>query len=330
MTILRVALAIVWAGLAPLAALAQPAKVARIGYLVLDMAGSPNPVDREAFLQGLRDLGYIEGKNLVVEYRDAQGHPERFPALAAELAALNVDVIMAGGGTLGAMAAKRATTTIPIVFGAVGDPVQEGLVASLARPGGNITGSSVLSPELVGKSLEILKQAVPQATRLALLLKPDSMPERALKDRVKMFKGAAQSLGVHLHVVEARSPDDFDRAFADMARARVSGVTVQATPVFDAHRERLVQLAAHHRLPAVYSYRRYVDAGGLMSYGPNLPDLFRRAAVYVDKILKGARPSDLPIEQPTRFDLVINLKTAKALRLTIPATLLQRADQVIE
>jgi putative ABC transport system substrate-binding protein len=220
---------------APLAVEAQQtARTARIGFLALDMA-APNSRDREAFLQGLRDLGYVEGRNLLIEYRDAKGKPEQFPALAAQLVALKVDVIVAGGGTLGALAAKQATTTIPVVFGAVGDPVSEGIVASLARPGGNVTGLSVVSPELLAKSLELLKQVVPEVSRVALLLKPDSMPERARKSKLEAAEVAARPLGMRLQVVEARGPEDFDRAFLDMTRARAGALAVLATPVFDAH-----------------------------------------------------------------------------------------------
>jgi putative ABC transport system substrate-binding protein len=315
---------------APLAAGAQEAnRIVRIGYLAFDLAAA-NPLTREGFFDGLRDVGYVEGRNLLVEYRDAEGKTERFPALAAELVARKPDVIVTGGGTLAALAAKQATPTLPIVFTAVGDPVAEGLVASLARPGGNITGLSVVSPELVSKSLELLKQSLPGVSRVALLFKPDAVPDRVAKDRLKAAHVTARTLGVRLQVVEARGPGDFDRAFSEMARARAGAVTVQATPVFDSARQRLVDLAAKNRLPAVYSYRPYVDAGGLMSYGPDLVDLFRRAATYVDKIFKGAKPADLPVEQPTKFELVINLKTAKALGLTIPPSLLARADQVIE
>ena len=307
----------------------QPGRVARIGYLAANLAVA-DPRTREAFLQGLRDLGYVEGRNLLIEYRDAAGKTERFPALAAELVALKVDVIVAAGGTLAALAAKQATTTLPIVFAAVGNPVAEGLVTSLARPSGNVTGLSLVQQEIVGKSLELLKQAVPEVSRVALLLKPDSMPDRAKKDRLNAADVAARALGVRLQVVEARGPEDFDRAFSDMTRARAGALTVLATPVFDSERRRLVDLAAKNRLPTVYSYRSYVEAGGLMSYGPDLPDSFRRAATYVDKILKGAKPADLPVEQPTKFELVINLKAAKALGLTIPRSLLQRADQIIQ
>ena len=307
----------------------QPGRVARIGYLAANLAVA-DPRTREAFLQGLRDLGYVEGRNLLIEYRDATGKTERFPALAAELVALKVNVIVAAGGTLAALAAKQATTTLPIVFAAVGNPVAEGLVTSLARPRGNVTGLSLVQQEIVGKSLELLKQAVPEVSRVALLLKPDSMPDRAKKDRLNAADVAARALSVRLQVVEARGPEDFDRAFSDMTRARAGALTVLATPVFDSERRRLVDLAAKNRLPTVYSYRSYVEAGGLMSYGPDLADSFRRAATYVDKILKGAKPADLPVEQPTKFDFVINLKTAKALGLTIPPSLLQRADQIID
>jgi putative ABC transport system substrate-binding protein len=241
----------------PAAKAQQPAKIVRIGYLGLDRAAA-DPRIREAFLQGLRDLGYVEGRNLVIEYRDAEGKPERFPTLAAELVALKVDVIVAAGGTLGALAAKQATRTIPIVFGAVGDPVGEGLVTSLARPGGNITGLSPVSQELVGKSLELLKQAVPGVSRVAFLLKPDAMPDRAKKDRLKAADVAARALGVRLQVVEARGPEDFDRAFSDMTRARAGALAVLATPVFDNERRRLVDLAAKNRLPTIYSYRLYI------------------------------------------------------------------------
>jgi putative ABC transport system substrate-binding protein len=314
---------------ATLAAEAQPVdRSARIGYLSLSTpARDPS---RAAFLQALRDLGYVEGTTLVVESRNAQGRTERLPALAAELVALKVDVIVTGAGTLGVLAAKQATSAIPVVFGAVGDPVGEGIVTSLARPGGNVTGLSVNSPELASKSLELLKEAVPGAARLALLLKPDAMPDRAREDRLKAWEGAARALGVRLQVVEARRPEDLDRAFSDMVKARADALSVVATPLFDAERGRIVALAAKSRLPAIYTFSRYVEAGGLMSYGPDIPDLFRRAATYVDKILKGAKPADLPVEQPTKFELIINLKTAKALGLRIPPLLLQRADQVIE
>jgi putative ABC transport system substrate-binding protein len=313
---------------APLAAEAQQAgKIARIGYLAPNRAASPHMP--EAFRQGLRDLGYVEGRNVMIEYRSAEGKLERLPALAAELVALKVDVIVASS-TVGALAAKQATTTIPIVFIAVGEPVTSGLVTSLARPGGHVTGLSNLGPELVGKCLELLTQAVPGVSRIAVLWNPGAMGERAQKDMLKEAEVAARALRVRLQVVEARGPDDIDMAFSDMTRARAGALTALTSTMFLSERRRLVDLAAKHRLPAAYPWREFVDAGGLMAYGPNLADLYRRAATYVDKILKGAKPGDLPVEQPTKFELVINLKTAKALGLTIPPSVLGRADEVIE
>ncbi len=314
---------------APLAAEAQQAaKVARIGYLSPNLAASPHAP--EAFRQGLRDLGYVEGRNVVIEYRDAEGKPERLPALAAELVALKVDVIVTAGGTLPALAAKQATRTLPIVFIGAADPVTSELVTSLARPGGNVTGLSILAPELVGKCLEQLKQAVPGVSRVAVLWQPGAMDERTEKDMLKAADIAARALGMRLHVVEARGPVDIDRAFADMTRARAGALTVLGSAMLFAERRRLADLAAKNQMPAVFPRREWVDAGGLMFYGPNAADLFRRAATYGDKILKGAKPADLPVEQPTKFELVINLKTAKALGLTVPQLLLARADEVIE
>jgi len=228
------------------------------------------------------------------------------------------------------MAAKQATSTIPVVFFAVGDPVTERLVGSFARPGGNVTGLAVNSPELASKSLELLKQMIPGLTRVAMLNKPDATLPAVTEERVKTWGTAARALGMRLQVVEARGPQDFNEAFSAMVRERADALTVVSTPVFDNQRRRLVELAARNRLPAVYTFRPYVDAGGLMSYGPDISDLFRRAATYVDKILKGVKPGDLPVERPTKFELVINLKTAKTLALTIPPSLLQRADRVIE
>jgi putative ABC transport system substrate-binding protein len=312
---------------APLAAEAQQAaKVARLGFLTFNVA--PNRPLQEAFLQGLRDLGYVEGRNLVIEYRDAEGIPERLPALAADLVGLKVDVILAGG-TAQALAAKRATRTLPIVFAQAADPVASGLVTSLARPGGNVTGLSILGPELVGKGLELLTQALPGVSRVAVLWQPGALGERTEKDMLKEAEVAARALGVRLQFVEARGPENFDRAFSDMIRARAGALAV-LPGTNNTWRRRLVDLAAKNRLPAVYSLREFVDAGGLMSYGPSLADLNRRAATYVDKILKGAKPGDLPVEQPTKLELVINLKTAKALGLTISQSLLQRADEVIQ
>src|SRR5438046_354911 len=321
-------LALLALGAAPFAAEAQQAtKVARIGYLATNPATSPRP--REGFLQGLRDLGYVEGRNLVIEYRTAEGKWDRFPALAAELVALKVDVLVAAN-SLAVLPAKRATRTIPIVFTGAPDAVGSGFVTSLARPGGNVTGLSALTPELVGKCLEHLNQAVPGASRVAVLWHPGAYGERMEKDMLKEADVAARALGVRLQVGEARGPADFDRAFSDMTKARAGALTVLTSGLFFNERSRLVALAAKSRLPAVYPWREAVDAGGLMAYGANHADLYRRAATYVDKILKGAKPGDLPVEQPTKFDLVINLKTAKALGLTIPPSLLGRADQVME
>jgi ABC-type uncharacterized transport system substrate-binding protein len=304
----------------------QADKMARIGWLAVNLAAFPHV--REAFFQGLRDLGYVEGRNVVIEYRSAEGKSERLPALAAELVALKVDVIVAPS-TPEALAAKQATRTLPIVFAVAADPVASGLVSGLARPGGNVTGLSILAPELIGKRLEQLKQAVPGVSRVAVLWQPGALGKRTEEDMLKGAETTAGALGVRLQSVAVRSPADFDRAFSDMTRARAGALIVLPSPIFS-ERRRLVDLAARNRLPAVYTWREYVDAGGLMSYGPDLADMLRRAATYVDKILKGAKPGDLPIEQPTKFELVINLKTAKALGLTIPPSLLQRADQVIE
>ena len=305
----------------------QASKVARIGFLATNLAVIP-PL-RDAFLQGLRDLGYVEGRNVVIEYRDAEGKLERFPALAAELVALKVDVIVAPT-TPATVAAKQATKTIPIVFAVVSDPVTSGLVTSLARPGGNVTGLSVLEPELVGKRLELLKQVVPGGSRVAVLWHPGAVGERTEKDVLKEAEAAARAMGVPLQFVEARGPADFDRAFLDMTRASAGALAVLESTVFFVERRHLVDLAAKNRLPAVYGLREFVDAGGLMAYGPNQPDLFRRAATYVDKILKGAKPGDLPVEQPTKFELIINLKAAKGLDITIPQSLLLRAVEVIQ
>jgi len=307
-----------------------PVKAARIGYIHTGTAdpGSGNVSLFEAFRQGLRDLGYVEGRNVLIEFRAAQGKPERLPALVAELVALKVEVIVAGS-TLAALAAKQATGTLPIVFPVAGDPVTSGLVTSLARPGGNVTGLSLLAPDLVGKRLELLTQAVPGVTRIAVLWQPGAFGEGTDKDRLKEAEVAARALGVSPHFVEARDPEDFDRAFSDMTKARARALSLLPSGMFIGERRRLVDLAAKHRLPAIYQSRESVDAGGLMSYGPNFADLFRRAATYVDKILKGVKPGDIPVEQPTKFELVINLKTAQALGLTIPRSVIARADDVI-
>ena len=311
----------------PFAAHAQQAtKIARIGYLASNLA---NQGPLEAFRQGLRDLGYVEGRNVMIEYRDAKGKLEPLQALAAELVALKVDVIVASS-TAAALAAKQATAVVPIVFGTVPDPVATGLVASLARPGGNVTGLSNLNADLVGKCLEYLTQAVPGVGRVAVLWQPGAFGERTEQEMLKASEVAARALGIQLHFVEARGPADIDKAFAEIVGARADAVTVLVSGMLLGERKHLVDFAAKNRLPVVYTFRELVDAGGLMSYGPSLADLFRRAASYVDNILKGTKPADLPVEQPTKFELVINLKTAKALGLEVPPLLLARADEVIE
>jgi len=304
----------------------QPGKVYRLGYLSAGSGTLRSPYTT-AFRQGLRELGWVEGQNIVIEYRWAEGRFDRLPDLAAELVRLKVDVIV-GVPTSGALAAKNATRTIPIVGVSLTDPVGLGLIASLARPGGNVTGVSYsVGTDIFGKDLELLREVVPKVRRVAVLSNPDG-PAQPLT--ISNIKGAAQSLGLQLLLLEARGPGDFDGAFAAMTRERVGALLVVTDPVFIPHRARLVNLAAKNRLPSIFSQRADVEAGGLMSYGPNFADMYRRAATYVDKILKGARPADLPVEQPTKFELVINLKTAKALGLTIPPSLLQRADEVIQ
>jgi putative ABC transport system substrate-binding protein len=305
----------------------QPGRIARIGFLSLNMAGNPRGTD--SFRQGLREHGYVEGRNVVIEYRDAERKFERFPALAAELVALKVDVIVAPS-VVASQAAKQATKTIPIVFAGVADPVADGLVASLARPGGNVTGLSNLAPELVAKRLELLQEAVPGVSRVAILWQPGSGMEGTDKKTLKDAEVAARALGVRLQVVEARGPAELQRAYADMTRERANALVVLGTPMFFTERERIAGLAIGNRLPAMFSTRQFVEVGGLMAYGASLDDLLRRTATYVDRLLKGAKPADLPVEQPTKFELVINLKTAKALGLTIPQSVLGRADEVIQ
>jgi putative ABC transport system substrate-binding protein len=314
-----------------LAAEAQQAtKVPRIGILLF--ASPELPLPRTllgVFRQELRERGYIEGQHIALEYRWAEGRDERFPALAAELVRLDPAVIVATG-TPAALAAQHATTTIPIVVTAMGNPVRDGLVASLARPGGNITGSTFLGPELVPKRLEFLKEAVPGASRVGILWHPGVYGEGTMRDMVRETEVAAQRLGVQLQLLGAEEPNDFDRAFAAMSRERVDALLVFPSPMFYREHRRIVDLATQNRLPAVYPFREAVEAGGLMAYGASLPDLYRRAATYVDKILKGAKPADLPVEQPTKFELVLNLKTAKALGITMPPSLLVFADEVLQ
>ena len=307
---------------AQLAAEAQTAgNVARIGILRL---GSPPDPFVEAFRHALRELGYVEGRNIAIEYRWAEGRGERLPGLAADLVRLKVDVILTSG-TASVLAAKQATTEIPIVMSSISDPVRRGIVASLARPGGNVTGFTVQNDELPGKWMQLLKEAFPRVSRVAVLgpVEPG--------EQVRTSEVAARYLGVQLQVLKVTRPDDLGTAFAEAKKSHVEALIVLGSPFFFAHRTRLVELAARHRLPTMYSSREFVvGSGGLMSYGADLHDLFRQAATYVAKILKGAKPGDLPVQQPTKFELVINLRTAKVLGLTIPPSLLQRADQVIE
>jgi putative ABC transport system substrate-binding protein len=311
----------------PVAAEAQQmARLPRVGYLGAN--AGPNRHLSAAFRQGMRDLGYLEASNIVIEYRGWE-KLERLPDLAGELVALGVDVIVAPG-TVAALAAKQATSSLPIVFIAVADPVASGLVTNLARPDANATGLSNLTAELVGKGLDQLKQAILGSSRVAVLWQPGGFGERTEKDMLREAEVAARALGVQLKFVEARGSGDFDGAFSQMTKARVDALIVLTSSLFFPERRRLVDLAEKHRLPALYPWREGVDDGGLMSYGPNSADLFRRAATYVDKILKGAKPGDLPVEQPTKFELVINLKTAKALGVSIPPTILVQADEVIE
>ncbi len=304
---------------------AQPAKLHRIGYL----GGTPpsaEPYLFEGFFQGLRELGYVEGQNFVLEGRYYGDRIERLPALAAELVQLKVDVIVAGGPPA-PEAAHRATTTIPIIMAYHPDPVGSGLAASLARPGGNVTGMSVLTPELVGKQLQLLKEVIPGMSRVAVLSNP-TVPTNALL--LKEAEAAGRSMNVQLQVLDVRAPGDFDGAFSAMMRDRSHALIVLGGSIFFAERTRVVALAAQNRLPSMYLLKQYVEAGGLMAYGASNRESIRRAATYVDRVLKGAKPADLPIEQATKLELIINLKTAKALGLTIPQGLLQRADEVIQ
>src|SRR5438105_7885867 len=304
---------------APLAADAQQAgKVPRIGFLWVT-SSSDRPSHLDAFRQRLRELGWVEGQNIVIDYRYAEGRVDRLPDLAAELVRLKVDLVVASAGTQAATAAKNATETIPIVMIYVRDPVGTGLIASLARPGGNVTGvSGSAGLEMFAKQLELLKEAVPKIRRVAILSNPDNAYRQPA---IRQVNVAARSLGVQLQLLEARGPNEFDGAFAAMAKERVGALLVLSDAIFGSHRTRLADLAARSRLPAAFGVRDDVEAGGLMSYGPSFLDFYRRSAAYVDKILKGAKPADLPVEQPTKFELVINLKAAKALGLEVPPTL---------
>ncbi len=302
----------------------QPKKVSRIGYLSSD---SPSTIAEriEAFRQGLRELGYVEGKNIVIEWRFAEGKADRLPGLAAELVSLKVDVIVTSGPAA-TRAAKQATVTIPIVTAQDSDPVGNGLVASLARPGGNITGLSTLAPEISGKRLELVKEIVPRLSRVAIL---GSSTTPGNPQALRETELAARALGIQLQYLEVRGAKDIEPAFRAASKGRADAVLFLQSPVFVNERTQLAELAVKSRLPAIYDRREFVDDGGLMCYRTNFVELSRRAATYVDKILKGAKPADLPIEQPTKVELIINLKAAKQIGLTIPPNVLVRADKVI-
>jgi putative tryptophan/tyrosine transport system substrate-binding protein len=303
----------------------QRKQVPRVGFLV---PGSPSSYsDRiEAFRQGLRELGHVEGQNIIIEYRYAEGKSDRFPGLASELVQLKVDVIVTGT-TPAIQAVKNTTSTIPIVMAEVADPVAVGLVASLARPGGNITGFTTLSPDLDGKRLELVKEILPKVTRVAYIWDPANLAQRI---RFKEVQGAAQALAITLQSLEARNPKELESAFEAAIRER-PGALMVPNPTVLAYGRQIADFAAQNRLPVIYDTREHAEkAGGLMAYGPNFADLLHRAATYVDKILKGTKPADLPVEQPTKFELVINLKAAKQIGLTIPPNVLARADRVIK
>jgi len=316
---------------APLVVQAQQVgKVPRIGWLNTGWRGSPEAqVALDAFWQGLREQGYVEGRNILVEYRWAEGNIERLPGLATELARAKVDLIVALA-TPAARAARQASATIPIVAVSMGDPVGDGLVASLARPGGNLTGTTFLGPRLLPKHLELLKEASPRISRVAILWHPGAFAERTMGEMLKEAEAAASTLGIRIQRLQVQNPEELERAFSAVTRDAPDALVVAPSTMLFNLRQRIVTLVAKRRLPSVFNTRQAVELGGLIGYGPSIPGLIRRAAIYVDKILKGARPADLPVEQPTTFELVINLKTAKTLGLTIPPSLLLRADKVIE
>jgi putative tryptophan/tyrosine transport system substrate-binding protein len=312
----------------PLVVEAQQARKAwRVGFLAVGFRPAPgSPTSRDPFLHKLRELGYTEGRNVVLEFRYAEGRTERYPALAAELVNLNVDVLVAES-TPAAMAAKQASGMVPIVMVSVGDPVGTELIDSLTRPGGNITGLSLLAPELSAKRLDLLKQALPRLSRVTVLW---NSANEGMKLRFSEAQHVAPALGLTLQSVTVQRPEDFEVIFAAMSKDRLESLLVLADTVTMANSQHTIEFAARNRVPAIYEARAFVDGGGLMSYGIDFAEQYRRAATYVDRILKGAKPADLLVEQPTKFELVINLKTAKALGLTIPPSVLARADEVLQ
>jgi ABC-type uncharacterized transport system substrate-binding protein len=309
-------------GLAAIAAAQSPPRPHRVGYLT----PTGQTAREDAFRQELRRLGYVEGKNLIIEYRTAEGQFERLPALAAELVGLKVDVIV-GVVTQASLAAKKATSTIPIVMAGVGDPVGSGLVTSFARPGGNVTGTAAAAADVVGKQLELVRELRPKASRVGVLWNPANAvyQKRALAEA----KAAAAKLKIRLQIAEARGPEEFDRAFATIAGQHGDALLILADPMFNAHAAQLAEMAVKHRLPAVSGARDFAERGVLMTYGPSFIEAHRLSAAYVDRVLKGARPADLPVEQVTKFELLINARTARVLGVQVPQVLLARADEVL-
>jgi len=306
----------------------QPPKVARVGWMSIETPTAP-ALNYDVFRQGMRDLGYVEGKSLILEPRYSGGKNELLPELVADLERVSVAVIVAG--PFGALrVTKQTTTRTPIVMTPSADPVVAGIVQSLDRPGGNVTGITEMAPQLTPKRLEVLKAIVPTLSRVAILWQPGTLSEEAFKQMLKDTQAAARLLGIQLQMVEAKEVADFDRAFAAMVKERAEAVIVLVNPMFNVQRGHIIERADKHRLPAIYEWKEFVRSGGLISYGADVQDIYRRAAGYVDKILKGARPADLPVEGPTRFDVSVNLKTAKALGLTIPQSILSQALETLE
>jgi putative tryptophan/tyrosine transport system substrate-binding protein len=303
----------------------QTAKVPRLG-LLSPFSTSTTALWHQAFREGLHDLGWVEGKNISIEYRYADGRADRVPDLVADLVRLKVDIIVATIAA-DALAAKKSTRTIPIIVASAADPVGSGLVENLARPGGNITGLSQIAPEMAGKRLELLKEIVPKLVRVAVLWRPDGMASSLAWKESQL---PARALGLHLHSIEVRSPNEFDKAFEDATRARAGALAVMPDSLFAGNLRRIADLAARSRLPTIFHLREFADSGGLLAYGADRSDMFRRAATYVDKILKGAKPADLPVEQPRKFEFIVNLKAAKQFGLTIPPNVLARADRIIK